>query len=321
MNSSLLKKALPHLIAVAVFLIVAVLFCKPVLDGKVVYQSDVIGWKGMAQQSFEYKEKHGHFPLWTESSFSGMPAYTIAMDSRSNIGIGVLGNVLSLWLPKPINFFFLACICFYILAIVMGVNSWIGLFSALAYAYCSFDPVIIATGHETKMMAIAYAPGVFAGLFLIFRRNYLWGVTLLAVFFALQLSSQHLQIVYYTMIGMGLVTGAFLFHAYKQRELKHAFIGILLAVVAAIPAFAANTIYTLPFKEYADETMRGGRTELTNKDDKSESKAGLTKDYAFGWSYGIGETSTLMIPDSYGGGSAAVKEIGDNSKFAEKWTE
>src|SRR5450432_147558 len=105
MNSSLLKKALPHLIAVAVFLIVAVLFCKPVLDGKVVYQSDVIGWKGMAQQSFEYKEKHGHFPLWTESSFSGMPAYTIAMDATSKISSGYLSYLLTFNMPQPINFF------------------------------------------------------------------------------------------------------------------------------------------------------------------------------------------------------------------------
>jgi hypothetical protein len=317
MNSPLLKKALPHLIAVLVFLVVAVLYCKPVLDGKVVYQSDVIGWKGMAQQSFEFKEKHGHFPLWTESAFSGMPAYTIAMDSRSNIGVGALGNILSLWLPKPISFFFLACICFYILALVVRVNPWIGIFSALAYAYCSYDPVIIATGHETKMMAIAYAPGLFAGLFLIFRGVRLWGVTVLAVFFALQLSTQHLQIVYYTLISMGLVTLGFLFHAWKQGQLKNAAIGILLALVASIPAFAANTIYTLPFEEYAKETMRGGRTELSNKDSKQEGKDGLTKDYAFDWSYGVGETSTLIVPDSYGGGSSA-KEIGDNSKLAEK---
>jgi hypothetical protein len=320
MNSPLLKKALPHIIAIVIFLVVAVVFCKPVLDGKVVYQSDVIGWKGMAQQSFEFKEKHGHFPLWTESSFGGMPAYTIAMDSRSNIGIGTLSKVLTLGLPRPINYFFLACICFYILSLVAGVNPWIGIFASLAYAYCSYDPVIITTGHETKMQAIAYAPGVFAGLFLIFRKNYLWGVTLLAIFFALQLTSQHLQIVYYTLIGMGVSTLAFLYHSWKQGQLKDAGIGILLAVVAAIPAFAANTIYTLPFQEYSKETMRGGRTELAAKGDKSESHDGLSKDYAFRWSYGIAETSTLMVPDAYGGGSAG-KEIGENSKFAERLTD
>ncbi len=321
MNSSLLKKALPHIIAVAVFLVVAVVFCKPVLDGKVVYQSDVIGWKGMAQQSFEFKEKHGHFPLWTESSFGGMPAYTIAMDSRSGVGVGNLGYVLTLGLPKPISYFFLACICFYILSLVAGVNPWIGIFASVAYAYCSYDPVIIATGHETKMLAIAYAPGVFAGLFMIFRKYYLSGVTLLAIFFALQLTSQHLQIVYYTLIGMGLATLAFLYHSWKQGQLKDAGIGILLAVIAAIPAFAANTIYTLPFEEYSKETMRGGRTELTNKDAKLEEKGGLSKDYAFRWSYGVGETSTLMVPDAYGGGSSATREIGDNSKFADKFTD
>src|ERR1700754_880307 len=105
MNSTVLKKALPHVIAVLVFLIVAVVYCRPALQGKVVGQSDVQQWKQMAQQAFEYKEKHGHFPLWTESTFGGMPAYTIAMDNKAFLPLGYLSNILSLGLPEPINFF------------------------------------------------------------------------------------------------------------------------------------------------------------------------------------------------------------------------
>src|ERR1700722_19875680 len=155
MNVSLLKKALPHLIAIAVFLIVAVVYCRPALEGKVVGQSDIEQWKAMAQQSNEYKATHGHFPLWTESAFSGMPGYTIAIDAQTALNYSYLERALSLGLPQPVNFFFLACICFYILMAVLRVNPWVAVLASLAYAYSSYDPIIIATGHVTKMWAIA----------------------------------------------------------------------------------------------------------------------------------------------------------------------
>ena len=111
------KKALPHLIAVVIFLIVAVVYCKPALEGKVVSQHDIQGWRGMSQQSVEFKEKYGHYPLWTNSMFSGMPGYQIFLDARTHVLVGYLGNVITLGLPKPISWFFLACICFYFLCI------------------------------------------------------------------------------------------------------------------------------------------------------------------------------------------------------------
>src|SRR5205085_9263585 len=113
MNSSFLKKTVPHLIALGIFLVIAVVYCSPVLQGKVVSQHDVIGWKGMAQQSFEYKEKYGHFPLWTNSMFSGMPAYAIAMQQKHPVSVGYIYYILTLGLPAPICYFFVACVCFY----------------------------------------------------------------------------------------------------------------------------------------------------------------------------------------------------------------
>lgn len=152
------KKILPHLIAVIVFLIVAVVFCKPALEGKVVYQHDLQGWRGMVQQSIEFKETHGHFPLWTNSLFSGMPAYQISMDATHSLSMGYFEKVISLGLPQPINFFFLACICFYFLCIVLRVNPWVSIMAAIAYSYSTYDPVIIMVGHVTKMASMAYAP-------------------------------------------------------------------------------------------------------------------------------------------------------------------
>src|ERR1700742_2890573 len=133
--NAVLKKALPHLIAIVTFILVAVVYCRPALEGKVVGQSDVEQWKAMAQQSYEYKDKYGHFPLWTESAFGGMPGYTIALSGTSAVNYAYLTPVLMLGLPEPVSFFFMACICFYILMAVLRVNPWIGVLAALAYAY------------------------------------------------------------------------------------------------------------------------------------------------------------------------------------------
>ncbi len=320
MNSSLLKKALPHVIAVLIFLIVAVIYGKPALDGKVVSQSDVIGWKGTAQQSIEYKERNGHFPLWSESTFSGMPAYTFALDASSKIATGYLSYLLTLNLPKPICFFFLACICFYILTQVLRVNPWIGIMAALAYGYATFNPILVAVGHETELYAIGYAPAVIASLLLIYQRKYLIGAALFAIFFGFQISTQHVQVIYYTGIMLVFITIAFLIYSYKQQQIKNAFVGIAIAVVAGLLGFGTYAISLLPLQEYSKETMRGGKTELTNIDIKNKTKGGLDKDYAFDWSYGIPETFTLIVPGIYGGGSDG-KQISGSSKFSEKAAE
>jgi hypothetical protein len=317
MKSPFFKKALPHLIAIVLFLVVAIVYCRPALEGKVVNQSDVTQWKEMARQSFEYKEKYGRFPLWIESAFAGMPGYTIAIDGASTINVGYLGTVVFLGLPQPICFFFLACVCFYILMAVLRVNPWIATLAALAYAYSSYDPIIIGTGHVTKMWAIAWAPGVVAAFIMLLKRHYWWGTALLAFFFAMQMSSQHLQIVYYTGICMALLALFYVIDAFRNGKLKEAAIALGLAVVAGGIGFGTSVGSTLPDEEYAKETMRGGRTELS-KTNAQESKNGLSYDYAFMWSYGIGETMTLAVPDAAGGGDLNTPEIGDNSKFADR---
>ena len=133
MNKGLFPKLLPHLVAVVVFLLVAVIYCRPVLQGKVLQQHDVTQWKAMAQNSFEYKEKYGHFPLWTNSMFSGMPAYQIAMEAETILSPGWFYYILTFGLPKPISFFFLACVCFYFLAMVSPSNPYVAIAGATAY--------------------------------------------------------------------------------------------------------------------------------------------------------------------------------------------
>ena len=322
MNASLLKKTVPHLIAIAVFLIIAVLYCKPALDGKVVSQHDVLGWKGTAQQSIEYKQRNGHFPLWTESTFSGMPTYTIAMDATSKIATGYLANLVTFGLPKPICFFFLACICFYILTQVLAINPYIGIMAALSYGYATFNPILVAVGHETELYAIGYAPAVVASVLLIYQRKYLLGAALLAIFFGFQVSTQHVQVIYYTGMMLGFMTFAFLVYSYRQKKIRQALVSMAVALAAGALGFGTYAVSLLPLQEYAKETMRGGKTELSQPAGKNQTKSGggLDKDYAFNWSYGIPETFTLIVPGIYGGGTAG-REITGNSKFAEKSAE
>jgi Bacterial membrane protein YfhO len=320
MNSPLLKKAIPHLVAMVIFLVVAVVYCKPALDSKVLNQTDVIGHTAMAKQSFDFNNKYGRFPLWTESMFSGMPAYNIQMYSPSVI-VNFLYPPLTLWLPKPISYFYLACICFYILTQVLRIDPWIGVLSALAYTYSTFDPIIVGVGHDTQMLAIGFAPAVIAGLLVIYQRKFLLGATMLCIFFGLQLSmTQHLQIVYYTLIMLGFITLAYLAKCWKEKQVRNAVIGIAVALGAGAIGFGTYAVELLPVQEYAKETMRGGKSELTQGDSKNKTKGGLDKDYAFSWSYGIAETFSLFVPGIYGGGNMG-KLFTDNSKFADKLEE
>src|SRR5688572_23945135 len=152
--ANLWKKSWPHILAIAIFWIVAVIYCQPAVQGKVVDQHDMIGWKGMAQQSFEYKEKYGHHPLWTNSLFSGMPAFTVAVYSKYPNITDWMHKTLRLGMGNPTGFFIMGCICFYLLAMVLRIRYALGVMGAIAFAYSCYSAVILAVGHETKMQAM-----------------------------------------------------------------------------------------------------------------------------------------------------------------------
>jgi hypothetical protein len=320
MNSSFLKKATPHLIAVAAFLLIAIVYCQPALTGKVVNQHDVIGWKGMVQQSFEYKDATGRFPLWTNSTFSGMPAYTVAMDASHPVSIGYVYLLLTLGLPIPVQYFFVACLCFYFLCMIMRMRPWLGAMAAIAFAYCTYDPVIVSVGHNTKMQALALAPVIIAAMMLLFERKYLWGMALMAIFFGLQVGTQHMQIVYYTLLVLGFFSMGFLVKSIKEGYVKNYLISIALALVSGLIGFGTYAVSLLPIQEYSKETMRGGRSELTAADSANATKGGLDKEYAFRWSYGISETFTLLVPGIYGGSNGG-NEHSASSAFVQRMTE
>ncbi len=312
------KPLLPHIVAFFTFLILSVIYCKPALEGKVVEQHDVQQWKAMANQSFEYKDKNGHFPLWTNSMFSGMPAYQIAMDSKDPpyISIGYFNQLLTLGLPKPAYYLFLCCLGMYFLSIVVGVNPWLSIAGGIAYGYCSYNEILITAGHDTKLLSMAYAPAILASLQLIFKKKYWIGGIMLLISATGLFCQSHQQIAYYTFLMIGFMSIPFLFAAFKEKDFKHIGFTALLSIVCLVLSicFVANSYF--PTYEYSKETMRGGGSGLTlgSSDKKNKTVGGLDKDYAFRWSYGIGETLTLIVPNAFGGGSST--QFGEESKVA-----
>ncbi len=315
MKNPAIRKLVPHGIAILVFLVVSALFCKPALEGNVLNQHDIISWKGMAQNAFEYKEKKGHFPLWNTNLFSGMPNYQVAMEGKSLLT--PVQNVILKVLPKPISFFFWACISFYLLCLVMRCRPVVAMFGALAYAFVTYNPVIIGAGHESKMWAIAFMPLVIAGLMAIFEKKYWMGLALTSFGAYLQIAVNHPQISYYLFLIAAGITLTYLVSWIKNKEWKHLGISAGIAMVAAIAAVAGNALTLLSTSEYTRYTMRGGKDVTIDGDKVTTAKtSGLDTGYAFQYSLGKAEAMVMLMPNAFGGSS--LKTLNENSKVVQK---
>ncbi len=218
---------------------------------------------------------------------------------------------------KPISFFFIACVCFYILTQVFELSLLLSLLGSIAYGFATFNPILVAVGHDTELLAIGYMPAVIAGVLLILRGKYLGGAAVMTLFFSLEVSTLHLQIIYYTGLMIGFLVLVYWITHWKEKKYKHLVSSTLLLSVPLLLGLLNYAYILMPTRELVSETMRGGKSQLTPADTKNKTKGGLDKDYAFRWSYGIGETLTLFVPGMQGGGSAG-KEITGDSKFAEK---
>lgn len=317
MKNSWFKKLIPHLVAAGIFLIVALIYCRPALEGKVVNQHDITHWKGAIQQSVEYAETHGQYPLWTNSMFSGMPTFQIGFSANNNIP-WIAHQVFTLGLPKPIQFFFLACICFYFLSVVLGIRTGIGILGALAFGYATYNPVIIAVGHDTKMLSIAYMPALLGSLLLVFEKKYWLGTALTALFTSVMISMNHPQIAYYFFIAVAIMTLFYTIRWIRDKAWSHFFKVAGFTLAAGVIGVLTNAVSILSTYEYQKETIRGGATLITeeNKDDKSAT--GLDKSYAFSYSMGITEPLVMMIPRMYGGSSDHLEISEEKSKAIEK---
>lgn len=303
------------------FLLVTVIFCKPALESDVtLQQSDVTAVESMKHQSELYKEKHGSYPLWITSMFSGMPAYNIIFDGPSS-PFAYINQAFQLWLPKPLNFFFLCCISFYIFCLCIKVRPYAGIFASLAFAFATYNPILVVAGHDTKLLAMAYAPALIGSILLLFDKKYIPGFVLTALFANLHLMQNHQQISYYVFLIIGIMTLFFLVKWIKEKEILHGVKAIGLAAAAAALAVMINAILLFPVYDFAKYSKRGGQLVMDNKIDTKANKVeknkttGLSRDYAFQWSNEKIESLTLLFPGIAGYGSYFSQRDGEYNIF------
>ncbi|MFM1971823.1 MAG: hypothetical protein RL185_505 [Bacteroidota bacterium] len=301
MSKNIFKSLLPHLLAIFIFAIVAIVYCKPALEGKVLQQSDVTQWKGMAQDALNYKAQYGITPLWTNSMFGGMPTFQITGIPVSPYSIGALDGIFTLYLAEPVGLFFLASICFYFLAQVLGFSTLIGIIGGLAYSYATYNPIIVVVGHMTKMHAIAYLPFFIGAILLIFQKKYYLGAICTAIATALFVQANHLQINYYGLIIVLAMSLFYLIQWIKAKEYTHILKTIGFSLVAGIMGLAVNAIMLMSTAEYGKASIRGG-SALATKDSKI-TNTGLNKDYALSYSMFLSEPLVMMFPHIYGASS------------------
>lgn len=299
------KKLLPHLLVVLAFVAISLAYFFPVLEGKVIEQHDIAQWEGMSKEIVDFREKYNEEPLWTRSMFGGMPAYQISVLYPANL-IKYVNDVLFLGLPVPVAYIFVALIGFYLLLLSLKIDFKMAFAGALAFAFSSYNLIIVMAGHNSKVHAIALVPLVIAGIVFAFNKKYLLGGAITAMALALQIYANHLQITYYLAIAIGLWMLVKLVVAVKEKMLPDFAKTVAVLMIAAVLAILPNITGLMLTYEYGKDTTRGP-SELTEK----SVSTGLDMDYAFSWSYGIYETMTLLIPDFYGGSSTS--ELGPNS--------
>lgn len=298
------KQLRPHLLIILGFAILTMLYCLPAFQGKELSQHDVISWKAMYQETKAYHDSTGINPLWTNSMFGGMPNYTIGIPESSNY-LGRIHHVLSALLVKPANFLFIAMLSFYVLMQVMRIDRWISVIGAFAYAFATYNIVLIVAGHETKLMALGYMPAVLAGLMMIYNGKWLSGAAVLGLSLVLMVSSLHYQVLYYALITFGVYAISRLVLTMREKgNVGKYFISSAIALAVALLSTGVIMASFLTTQEYAKVTMRGGQSEMTIGHDQNKTNGGLDKDYAFSWSNGIGETLCLIVPYLYGGSSS-----------------
>lgn len=293
------KSFLPYVLAVLAFVVIAVLFVNPILEGKKLFQSDVQHFKGMSQEVKEYRDNTGEEALWTNAMFGGMPAYQISVKGKNNVAKPLL-KILTLNLPQPANYIFLYFIGFFILIMSLQRNIWLGIFGALAFAFSSYFIIIIEAGHNTKALAIGLMPPLFAGVYLLFRKKYVIGFILTALFTALQLKANHLQITYYLLLILLAYGISELIYHIKIKQLPALLKSVGLMLAALIIAIGVNMVSFWMAYEAGQHSTRGEPVLSLNKEDQSE---GLDPSYIMAWSYGKDETLTLLIPGFMGGSS------------------
>ena len=310
-----LRRSWPDLVVVLCFLLVSfAYFATPISEGLVLGGHDTVAGMGQGQEQTAYHEATGERSRWTNSIFSGMPTYQISPTYGSTKVMGVVETVVRLCTSGPLGFLFLYLFGFYLLMRALRFKPLLSAFGATAWAFSSYFLIIIAAGHLWKVNTLGFIPPTIAGLVLAYRGKYLWGATVTALFAALQIAANHLQMTYYFLFVMFFVAVAYGIEALRSKTLGRWAKATGALLVGGLLAAAVNLPNLYHTWQYSKESMRG-KTELTvaapktaeqKEAPEAEGTDGLARDYITQWSYGIDETLTLLMPDFKGGGSSSI---------------
>ena len=309
------KRILSDIIAIVVFAVISfAYFCPAVTEGRILSQHDSVAGIGAGQEGKEYLERTGERTRWTNSIFGGMPTYQMAPSYDSTDWLKGIENLYHLYLPTYVWYVFVMLLGFYILLRAFNFKVWMAGLGAIVWAFSSYFFIIIAAGHIWKFITLAYIPPTIAGMVLCYRGKYLWGGLVTALFVALQISSNHVQMSYYFLFVMLIMAIAYGVQAYQQKTLADFWKSTGVLVAAGILGICINLSNLYHTYEYSKESMRG-KSELVKENSANQTGSGLERDYITQWSYGIGETFSLMVPNVKGGASVPLAA---NEKAMEK---
>lgn len=303
---SILKRIYPDVLMVVLFVVISfVYFLSPIRDGKVLTGSDHSAAIGSSVEMEAYMASHdGERTRWTNTIFCGMPTYQMAPSYPSTETLGRIENVYKLGLPDVASYVFIMLLGFYIMLRAFDFKSWMAALGAVLWAFSSYYFIIIGAGHIWKLLTLAFIPPTIGGMVLCYRGKYLWGTVVMGLFTALQIYSNHVQMTYYFGFVMAFMAIAYLVDAVIKKTLKQWLIGSCAAFVGGLLGLSINVSNLYHTYEYSKETMRS-KSELTSKtkNEADQTNDGLERSYITQWSYGIGETWTLLIPNTKGGAS------------------
>jgi hypothetical protein len=298
---SVWKIWLPDVVAVLLFAVLAFAYFYPAdTEGRILYQHDTSAGAGAGQEAKEYLERTGERTRWTDALFGGMPTYQIAPSYNSTATLSVAEKAYHLWLPDYVWHLFAYLLGFYILLRAFNFKQYLAALGSIAWAFSTYFLIIIAAGHMWKVMALAYLPPLIGGVVLAYRGKYLWGLVVTSIFAALEIHANHMQMTYYYAFLILFMVVAWLVESIREKRLAHWLKATGVCLVGGVLGVLVNISNIYHTWEYSQQTMRGG-TELKTGDGQTSTNGGLDRDYITQWSYGIGETWTLLIPNAKGG--------------------
>lgn len=302
-----MKKFLPDLIAILAFIVISFIYFFPAItEDRILFQHDTVAGAGAGQEAKEYYERTGERTRWTNALFGGMPTYQMSPSYDSTEPLTFVQKVYHLFLPNYVWLTFIMMLGFYILLRAFGIPAWLAGLGGIIWGFSSYFFILIAAGHIWKFITLAYIPPTIAGIVLAYRKKYLLGSIITALFMAMQILSNHVQMTYYFLFVILFMVGAFFEDAWRKKELPQFFKATGVLIVAGLIGVSINLSNLYHTYEYSKETMRG-KSELKYEGAAAkQTSSGLNRDYITQWSYGIGETFSLLVPNVKGGASVPL---------------